>query len=257
MIDIHNHILPCLDDGANSFDESLELIQSAYFYGVKEIILTPHFMFGTDYQASNKEKKESFEVLVNLVKEKNIPVNLYLGNEVFIESNLVDFLHQDKIMPLANSQYLLFELPRFDVFHGVLDEIFSLESQGIIPILAHPERYKIIMDNPNAALQFKERGVLFQANLGSFVGIYGKKIQEMACLLLKHHCIELIASDVHHQKHCHYKRIEEVKRILKKYISEEEITMLLENNPKKIIMHEKIDVLEPAPFKKNLFGKWK
>lgn len=257
MIDIHSHILPNIDDGCKSIEESLELLKLAEKNGVSDVILTPHFMFGTEYNKENEEKKKRFLELQKKVEEEKIQVHLYLGNEVFVEYNMIKYVKEDKILTLNGSRYLLFELPRFEIFHGVLDEVFSLETEGLVPILAHPERYEMIINHPNYALTLKERGVLFQSNLGSFLGLYGKSVQETAILLLKHQCIDFIASDVHTPHHCHYQKIKEVKEMLKKYISEREIETLFVQNPQKVLRNEDLEGREPVPFKKKLFGKWK
>lgn len=257
MIDIHSHILNNIDDGCKTIEESLELLRLAESYGVSDIILTPHFMFGTEYQKENEEKMKLFDELKKSVQNENISINLYLGNEVFVENNMVSYLKENKIQTLNNSKYLLFELPRFEEFKGAFDEVFSLETEGIIPVLAHPERYEIIIQNPIYALKLKERGVLFQSNIGSFLGIYGHQIAETAMLLIKHNCIDFIASDVHSKKHCHYKKIQELKELLKKYITEEEIETLFVKNPQKILQNEVVEPKEPISFKKTLFGKWK
>lgn len=257
MIDIHSHILPNIDDGADNISESIDLIKKALENGVTDIILTPHYMFGTVYIKDNEAKRNIFYKLVQEVKEKGITVNLYLGNEVFVENSILDFLKDNKIMTLNNSKYLLFELPRFDTYQGLFDLIFYMKQNNIEPVLAHPERYKMIIDNPKVALELKNREVLFQANIGSFAGIYGSEIKNTAILLLKHHCIDFIASDIHHVKHCHYDLVKDVKKLLLKYISADEVEKLLNTNPSKILNNEDIVYQEVIPFKKNIFGKWK
>jgi len=257
VIDIHSHILPGVDDGSENFEESLELIRMALACGVHDIILTPHFMFGTEYNVENEKKILLYHELKQKILDENINVNLYLGNEVFVENNMLDLLKQNKILTLNNSKYLLFEVPRHDEFRGLYDIVFELETNGITPILAHPERYRFIMENPSVVEKLKEQGVLFQSNLSSFLGVYGKQVQETAFLLMKHHCVEFIASDIHKPKHCHYKNIEAVQRLLKKFMSADEILEVFETNPAKVIKNEIVEVKEIVPFKKNLFGKWK
>lgn len=256
MIDLHSHILFQIDDGADSIEESLSLIREAVDYGVTDIVLTPHFILGS-YDTNNEEKWKLFSLLKKEVEKENIPIRLYLGNEVFAENRLLEFLEKGYITTLHQTKYMLFEVPRFDVYQGLSQVVFELQSHDIVPILAHPERYKMIWDNPNVATTLKEQGVLFQVNLGSFVGIYGDKVKECAILLLKHSMVDFISSDIHHIKHSHYKRLNEVKLILKKYISEEEITKLLVTNPGKVLKNEEIEEKTFLPFQKNIFGKWK
>lgn len=256
MIDLHSHILPSIDDGASSMEESLELLEKAVFYGVTDLVLTPHFIVGS-YDADNEKKILLLEELKQKVSERNLPISLYLGNEVFVENNLLELLETGKITTLHRSRYLLFEVPRLDLYQGIYDIIFFLQSKGIRPILAHPERYLIIQKDPNVALKLKEQGVLFQVNLGSFVGTYGKSVQDCALLLAKHRMIDFVSSDIHHIHHCHYKHIDEVKKILKKILTEDEVEHLFSLNAKKVLLDEELEEKEFIPFQKSLFGKWK
>lgn len=257
MIDLHSHILPYVDDGANTVEESIEILKDAYNYGVTDICLTPHFMYATDYAKDKEEIKDVYDELTERMKKINLNINLYLGNEVFVENNMIELIKENKIYLLNDSKYILFELPRLNAYQGLYDIVFHLKSNNYEPILAHPERYKVILENPNIAYELKEQGVLFQANIGSFVGIYGKEIQSLAILLLKHHCIDFIASDVHHKKHMHYKYINEVRKLLKKYISEDEIEKLFVKNPKKVLDNKEVLANTCFPFKKSIIGKWK
>ena len=111
MIDIHSHILPGIDDGSKSFEESMELIRSASSNGVTDIIATPHYIVGSDYMINNEEKRKLLLKLKKQIKKEEIPINLYLGNEVFVENNMLELRKKKEITTLHNSKYLLFELP--------------------------------------------------------------------------------------------------------------------------------------------------
>lgn len=254
MIDIHSHILPNIDDGSTSMQESLEIIKKAKNAGVDEIILTPHFILGSKYNIERKEKEKIFKSLQEEVKKESIDVNLYLGNEVFYEENMFSLLKEGRIHTLNNSRYLLFEIPRHNMVRGLDDAIFNLKVKNIIPILAHPERYTAYQKNPEKLLKLKEMEVLFQCNVGSFFGRYGKEAKKLAKLLAKHHMIDFLASDVHHDKHEIYTYF----GILKEagIIEEDYFNELTEKNPRKILTNEMIESKNYTIFKKNLFGKW-
>lgn len=256
MFDLHSHLLPNIDDGSRSMEESVEIIKMAYLYGVREIFVTPHFLLGS-YDTDNDGKTKLFEELKRKVKEQNIPVSLYLGNEVFVENNLLELLKENKIKTLNNSRYLLFEIPRLDSYNGLLELIFELKSHGIEPVLAHPERYKMLIDHLDYAKDLKEHGAYFQCNLGSFTGVYGNKVKKCAKLLLKHHCIDFLGSDIHHTNHCHYKHLKAVHHLLKKYLKKDEIENILYKNAIKVRNNEEIELQEVKPFKKSIFGNWK
>jgi len=257
MVDIHSHILPNLDDGAKSIEESISIVKKACDIGVTDLVVTPHFVFGSSYNANNKVKLNKFNELNKIIKKEKKNINLYLGNEVFVDNNLLDFIEKDYIMTINNSRYLFFELPMNGSYSGIEDLIFKLKTSGYIPIIAHPERYSIFKDNISLVERFIELGVLFQCNIGSFFGLYGERAKDVVLLLLKHQCIHFIASDTHHYENVFYDKIDELKQMLEKYIDKKEIDNLLVNNAKCVLENKTFDVLDVIPFKKNILGKWK
>lgn len=257
MIDIHSHILPDIDDGSRTIEESMEIIKKASKNGVTDIIVTPHYIVGSDYMVNNADKRKLLNKLKRLAKKEQLPINLYLGNEVFVENEMVDLKKSAEIATLHNSKYLLFELPLNYKYNGIDEVLFTLGCKGFVPVIAHPERYAFIKEDPSQIEKLIDEGALFQCNIGSFLGTYGKKAQETVILLLKHRAITFIASDIHHESNDFYDRIDEAKNIMKKYVSEEEIEDLFENNAKKILNKEIISNANYIPFKKSIFGKWK
>lgn len=257
MIDIHSHILPGIDDGSRSMDESIEILKRAKLCGVTDIIVTPHYIAGSKYITNNEEKKELFKSLKKEIKKRKIDINLYLGNEVFVENNMLELKEKGNISTLNNTRYLLFELPLNYEFNNLEDLLFNLRCKKIIPIIAHPERYAFLKKNPSLIQDLIDAGALFQSNIGSFLGTYGSDAKDTVMLFLKHNMITFIASDVHRRNNNFYERIEELKVILRKYISEEEINNLLGENARKILNKEVIEVSSYTPIKKGFFGKWK
>lgn len=257
MIDIHSHILPEIDDGSNSLSESIEIIKKAYNSGVTDLVLTPHFILGSSYNANNKAKTKLFNSLKKEIKKEKLPINLYLGNEVFIETNILDLIKTGEITTLNNSKYLLFELPMHNEFKQLKQVVFELKLNGYIPVLAHPERYSLFKKNPQIITDLLEQGVLFQCNISSFYGRHGKEAKQLFILMLKHHMIHFISSDTHHIEDTVYDKLNDLKQDLKKYISEEEIKEILEINARKVLENKKIEERELVPFKKTIFGKWK
>lgn len=257
MIDIHSHILPGIDDGSRSMDESIEILKSAQICGVTDIIVTPHYIAGSKYVTNNNDKKELLSLLKKEIKKKKININLYLGNEVYVENNMLELIEKREISTLHNTKYLLFELPLNYEFNGIEDLIFNLRCKKIIPIIAHPERYSFLKKNPKLIEDLIDAGALFQSNIGSFLGTYGREAKDTVMLFLKHNMITFISSDVHRRNNNFYKKLNELKEILKKYIDEEEINNLLGENARKILNKEIIEVASYTPIKKGLFGKWK
>lgn len=257
MIDIHSHIIPNIDDGSKSIEESLHIISYASKCGVSDIVCTPHFILGSVYNADNSKKQKLFDELKTEVKKLNIPVNLYLGNEVFVENDMLSLLTDKKITTINDSKYLLFELPMNNEFNGIRELIFNLQVNGYIPILAHPERYTHFHTNPQIIMDLKEQGVLFQCNVGSFYGHYGKSCKDMFIMLLKHHMINFISSDTHYDAHKFYEQMQLLKTDLKKYISDDEIEELLNKNAQCVLENQKLQPRESTKIEKTIFGHWK
>ena len=255
MIDLHCHILYGIDDGSKTIYESIELIKKAYSNGVTDISFSPHYILGSSYNANNKKKKNILKEIQKEIEKQNIKVNLYYGNEVFVENNMLELLEKSEISTINNSKYLLFELPMNNRYNGIYNLIFELKSKGIQPIIAHPERYSYIQNDPTLMIKLLEQGVLFQSNIGSFYGYYGKTVEKTAKLLLKHNMISFICSDIHHTKDNFYENIDNVKDILRKYVSNDKIDELFYKNAKKVLNNDDIDKLKYVDFKKNIFGK--
>ena len=148
-------------------------------------------------------------------------------------------------------------MSRNNYYHGIYDLLFKLKSKGIIPILAHPERYVYLHNNLDEVNKLLDHGALFQLNVDSFYGAYGKDVKRLFIKLIKHHCGSFIATDTHSLKRNKYSDLSKIKKDLLKYISEDEINDLLTNNALKVINNEKIEKLNVVPFKKKEINKWK
>ena len=257
MIDLHSHILPNIDDGSKSLEESIAIIKQAVSNGVTDIIVTPHFILGSSY---NKEKNANKTLLADLktrVEAESLSINLHLGNEIFVDIEMVSLLKKKKIASLNDSRYVLFELPMNNEYKNIKKTLFDLQSAGYIPIIAHPERYRIVKENPQVIEKWQEAGAVFQSNIGSLFGRYGKEAKSTLITLLKHEAVSFIASDIHHSRDTFYEDIPKLKKMLKKIVKEDYIEELFELNGKKVLNNEKIEVREIIPFKKNIFGQYK
>lgn len=257
MIDLHNHILPGIDDGAKTMEESIDIVKKAVNVGVTDIIVTPHFILNSSYETELEKEKELLYKLQEELKREKVEVNLYLGNEVFVENNLLDLLKENRFATLNNSRYLLFELPMNNYYRGINELLFKLKSNGIIPVIAHPERYLYVQKNPNLAIDLLARGALLQLDVGSLYGKHGKYAKSTFKLLVKHHAMSLIATDTHHSKDTLYDNFAKSVKDLEKLISKEEIHRIIYENPRKIIENSEISQLDTTPIKKTIFNRWK
>ena len=229
MIDIHAHLLPDIDDGVRTFTDSLAILRGLADQGVTDIIVTPHYIAETEWD----NKRYQNQRLLAELKEKaaDIPVNLYLGNEIYIDRNIEKLLKNRTISPLADSKYLLIELPMSGEFEGSEDIFLSLLQNGWKVILAHPERYH--NHNYDKLVELHNMGVLFQCNLGSIIGQYGKNAQKTIKKLLKDDLIFCFGTDIHHTRN--YAEITKAQKKLRKYYSADQLQAVLETNARKIL----------------------
>ena len=238
MIDIHSHILFNIDDGSRSITESITILKNMSEKGFTDIILTPHYIIDSKYQNTIKEKEEKIKKLDERIKREKININLYLGNELYIDSN-IDKKIGKEAMSLAKSKYILLEFPMDGEYNNQYGIISGLIEKGYKVILAHPERYLAVQKDISVLDEYKSLGVLFQSNIGSIFGMYGIKAKKTIKKLLKEKYISFLATDIHHESY-NYKYLDKIFKKLKKYISSEEIENLLINNPKKVILNKEI-----------------
>lgn len=240
MKDIHSHLLWGIDDGCKDIAESIGIIKEAVKQGITDLVLTPHYMDDTKYNCNNKEKNKRFEELKKKLKEENIDINLYLGNEVYITENIKDLLKQQEITTINNSKYLLIEFPLGNMLYNSKEILYELVVAGYVPILAHPERYRIFQRHPDHIDEYLRMGVLLQGNYKSLYGKYGKDAKRTLTYYLKKHKITFLGSDCHHEKDFKLKRLKKKLKSLTK--SDTMVEDLLENNFNKVILNENIGI---------------
>lgn len=233
MIDIHSHILPGIDDGSKSIEESLHILRGLSEQGITDIICTPHYIAETSQVSTKANNTKILNTLKEKAKEESIDINLYLGNEIYIDREIAKYIRLKKITPLAESKFLLIELPMSGKFEQYEDIFASLQEKGWKIILAHPERYHSFQNDYKIIDTLKARRILFQCNLGSFIGQYGKKAQKLVRKLAKEQLIFCLGTDIHHKRD--YSEIAKAQKRLRKYYDDKELNAILVENAKKII----------------------
>ncbi|NAY91212.1 histidinol phosphatase [Muricauda sp. JGD-17] len=195
FVDIHNHVLPGIDDGAKTVDESLELVNGFAEFGLKTMICTPHIMHNY-YDNTPETITQAHKKLITELSAHDVEIEVDFAAEHMIDDNFETILESEAVMPLKK-EYLLIEMsylqPSFN-FDMAIDKIAK---QGYFPILAHPERYTYYHNQHRVYSEFKSRGILFQMNLLSLGEFYGKKVKATAEKLLKDGVIEYVGTDVH------------------------------------------------------------
>lgn len=197
MTDIHLHLLYGIDDGTSSIEESVEIIKRMASIGYKSLIITPHYINDSMYSSSKEENIKILHSLQEELNRLNINVNLYLGNEVFISSTLVEDINSNRVSTLNNTKYILLELPLSDQIINLDDILYNIKQSGYIPIIAHPERYKYFKKNYKLVKALKEDGIFFQCNYASIGGHYGKRARKLFIKLLKDKYVNFLSTDIH------------------------------------------------------------
>lgn len=251
MIDFHSHILPEIDDGSRDINETYDMIKEAYDAGFSAIISTSHYIDGS-YECDKKTRESLISDIKKEIEKRKINIDIYNGAEAYVSRDLNLLVKDEKIPTINNSKYLLFELPMNTKVLFLEDAIFNLMSINVTPIIAHPERYSFVQEDPNMLLDLIDKGVLFQMNYGSASGIYGKEVKKTAIKLLKANMIHFLGSDAHRHNSI-YSNMDELKNNIIKIIGENKFQELSEDNPRHVINNENIEISEPNRIKKFFF----
>ncbi len=198
MIDLHSHILPSIDDGAASTQMSLDMLDTASAMGFRTIVATPHLVERLA-PAYESRVQDAFRDIQACAHEKGI--ELISGFEVRLLPDLPKRLLCGEPIALGQSRAVLIDLPFIDWPYYVDNVLFEVQTAGFQPILAHPERYPKIQNDPSIGLKLAERGIALQVTIGSFSGIFGKRAKRTAEELIALGAVHLVAADAHSAGH--------------------------------------------------------
>lgn len=196
MIDIHSHILPSVDDGAKTLDDAIAMAKAAVAEGITTIIATPHHRNGT-FDNDKQSIIQHVYALNEALRTNHIPLTVLPGQEVRIHGELIEHYHDGDILPLAETKYVLVELPSNHVPRYTEQLIFDMQLQGLVPIIAHPERNSELIENPNKLYDLVKKGALTQLTAASVAGKFGKNIKKFSLQMIEANLAHLIASDAH------------------------------------------------------------
>lgn len=217
MIDLHCHILPGIDDGAESIEASIAMAEKAIDQGITHILCTPHHNNGK----YTNPKSSIISQVANLQEEldkRNLPLTLFEGQEVRITGTLIDEIKEDRILFTdVEDTYILIEFPTLDIPAYTEQLFFELRAMKKIPIIVHPERNAKFRENPNLLIPFLDMGCLAQLTAPSYVGVFGKSIQKTAKLMVEYNLVQMVASDAHGVKKRNFYLQEAYKKIAKDF----------------------------------------
>lgn len=200
MIDINCHILPGLDDGAQSEKDSLRMAKEAINQGVYTIIATPHHQTST-YQNIGKNILKHVSILNELFKNNHLNIKILPGQETRINGDIIKDLKNGEVIPLYESRYLLIELPTNHVPQYTERLFFDIQIEGYVPVIAHPEKNNEIRKNPSVLYHLVRKGALTQLTASSLIGKDSKKTCRFSEQLIEAHLVHFIASNAYDKRY--------------------------------------------------------
>lgn len=259
MIDFHTHILPNIDDGARNIEETLYLIQEAQKVGFEAIIATSHYMEGY-YETDVSGREIWINAIYQKLEKENLDIKLYLGNEIYLSDNIISLLEEGQASTINDTSYVLFEMPLNVEPLNLYNVVYEMIQSKLVPILAHPERYTFVQQDPELIYDLIEKGVLMQSNYASILGYYGPKAQIIVKKLLENNMVHFLGSDVH-RPNTIYPRIPQILEKLRQIVGKEKLEELTTTNPKLVLKNKRIDFEEPnkieLTLKEKIMMKWK
>lgn len=196
IADIHCHVLPGLDDGAQSMEETLEMLQIAAKEGITHMVCTPHFKYGRK-NASPETVQKRFAEVVTEAKKAGCNILFYLGNEMHYFSDFDAVIEERRIFSMNNSDFLLVEFSPNEPYRYIRNALDEVLGTGYHPILAHIERYECMLSHPEYAGELQKMGVRIQINASSVAGEVGWRIKRYTRRLIKEGLADYIATDAH------------------------------------------------------------
>lgn len=197
-VDMHNHLLPNVDDGIRTLDETIHCLRQYAEWGVRRVISTPHI--SQDYYPNTADKLLQLVPQVQqAIAEANLPIDFTVAAEYLLDEQFDHLLRTDQLLSFGKSQYVLIETGWAAPPRQLSDWLFALQVKGYTPVLAHPERYRYYQTEPHLLKNIRAQGCLLQLNLMSLTGRYGSKTKQFAQALLQENCISLVGSDLHRE----------------------------------------------------------
>jgi len=229
LIDIHCHIIPGVDDGAENIEESLNMAKAAIDEGIQTIIATPHHKNGK-YENRKDEVVENVKLLNQHLENAELPLKILPGQETRINGDMINDLEQGHLLPLnETSGYVFVELPSDHVPRYTNQLLFDLQVAGYKPIIVHPERNQEIIQYPDQLYKFVKNGTLTQVTAASVCGKFGKKIHKFTHQLIESNLTHFISSDAHNTTSRGF-YIKEAYQEIEKHYGNHMVYYYMENN---------------------------
>lgn len=253
MVDLHAHILPGLDDGAQNMEDALEMADMAVESGVTEIVATPHSnQKGRFENYCSEELQNVFEEFLNALKNEKINLKVRPGMEILATEDFTLKIKDGSLMGLNDSYTYLVEFP-FDADpFWIGSRLEALRESKNRPLIAHPERYFCVQEYPELVFKWLKLGCLTQVNKGSILGRFGRRAGMCAEILLQNDLVTCVASDAH-SPYMRTTYMADVREVLGEHFGEDYARRLLTDNPKRILENRMVPMHGKAPERRRIF----
>ena len=250
MVDIHTHILPGIDDGARNWDDSYRMAAMAADSGVDVIVCTHHANIPGLYRNYNHRYLDDlFEEFCERLDRGGFPVRAVRGMEIFSTYDVLDKIAEGQLLPINQTDYYLVEFDFHESLRFMEDTLFGIMRLGKIPIIAHPERYIPLQDEPDVLYYWMRRGVLSQINKGSLMGRFGEDCLYAAEEFMAHNLVTCIASDAHRPNE-RTTDMSGIYQMVSGRYSPERADLLLDIHPRRIVEGRRIHRTNLVPFER-------
>ncbi|WP_254639062.1 tyrosine-protein phosphatase [Cohnella sp. GbtcB17] len=253
MIDIHSHILPSLDDGAQDWRDALDLARAAEAEGIGTIIATPHHANGV-YTNEARDVRSAVEAMNERLSAEGIALKVEAGQEIRIHDDLLEAWTRGELLTLAGSRYVLIELPSSRVPRSTLDLLHELRIMNLSPIIAHPERNAEIAGQPDRLAELVAAGAYSQVTTYSLLGGFGKRIEQVSWQLCRQGLIHIVSSDAHHVSKRGF-LLEESYREVNRRLGDK-FELFFRNNAEAVLYNGQIESHPPTPQSESIWGKF-
>lgn len=258
MIDLHNHILPGLDDGATDWEQSLAMARVAAEDGISDIVCTPHWVPGK-YENTRTTVLERFAEFKARLSEHNIPLAIYPGAELRLDAGLPEKISSGELLTINDgSPYILIELPEGALPHNLEDFLWQLQLKNYKPILSHVERNPALIKDPMRLFRWVEMGILTQVTAASILSGFSEDIHDFAVLLLTHRMAHMIVTDSHGLR-MRVPQLSGARKVIEDMLGPDAAHEMTHDIPKLIIQGKPVSTADPMPPRKELarFPLWK